>query len=181
MRSPMSGPCRKTARPDQVVHADRHGDRYEADRCDHRMTEGAGVGRDAVSGERVEEDGTDEGLADRQADPLPGLQDATRSAPHQWVDVHQRQRLVGRNEHALTAAHHEQRRRKCQGRVALGDVPGHAGHGDRSAPERDGPATTSLRPMRVTTRPERGADTAPPTAYAVTPIADSSAVYPSPR
>src|SRR4051794_7870330 len=61
IRLPMSGLCRKTARPDQVVHADRHGDRYEADRCDHRVTEGVGIGSDAVSGERVEEDGTDEG------------------------------------------------------------------------------------------------------------------------
>ncbi len=43
-------------------------------------------------------------------------------------------------------------------------------------PKVTAPATTSGRPIRVTTRPASGADTALPTAYAVTPSADSSAV-----
>jgi hypothetical protein len=38
---PRSGPCLTAARPDQVVHADRHGDRDEADRCDDGLTQGA--------------------------------------------------------------------------------------------------------------------------------------------
>ena len=48
---------------------------------------------------------TNERLADRQADPLSGLEHAARGAPHHRVDVGERQGLVRSDEHALAAAH----------------------------------------------------------------------------
>jgi len=76
-------------------------------------------------------------LTDGQPDPLPGLEHPAGGAAHQRVHVHQRQRLVGRDQHSLAAAHDEQGRSKCESGVAVVDMPGHGGHGYGSNPERD--------------------------------------------
>src|SRR3954451_2578858 len=67
---------------DQVVDAYDHGERDEADRRDHGVAEGGRVAGRRRAGQGREEDGTDHRLADGKPDPLPGLQHATGSAPH---------------------------------------------------------------------------------------------------
>ena len=176
---PGSGVCLAAPRPDQVVHADRDRDARRSRSLrsprDRRAREYAST---LCPVSELKKTAPISGLADREADPLAGLQHAAGGAAHRRVDVHQRQRLVGRDQ---------QRPGRSPSRTGdgasasvacpSGTCARHDGQRDRArAPNVTAPATTSGRPIRVTTRPARGAETALPTAYAVTPSADSSAV-----
>ena len=131
----------------------------------------------AGSGQRAEEDGPDHGLADREADPLTGLEHTAGRAAHRRGSTSIRDRvwfgvITAPWPQPITNSGIARAAAACSaGRWARQD-----GQRDRADPERRRAADHQRATDRVTTRPASGAATALPTAYAVTPRADWSAV-----
>ena len=129
---------RPPARTEEVLHADGHGEGDEAERCDHGVSQCVGVRRGPGPVSELKK------TAPIRACPIASpIRCPVCSTPPAVLPISGSTSIsasvwFGRDHRALAAAHHEQRQRQRERRVAGRHVRRDDGQRDRADPEGDG-------------------------------------------